>query len=139
MDEQIRWKQRLSQYKLALSNLREAVNLHKVRELTKLEEQGFIKAFELVHELAWLVIKDFYKAQGETSIQGSRDAFRLAFQRGLIQNGDTFMKSIKSRQLTVYTYNESTADQIHDDILNLYFKEFEALELKLIDVASKED
>lgn len=135
MDEQIRWKQRLSQYKLALSNLREAVDLNKTRELSKLEEQGFIKAFELVHELSWLMIKDFYREQGDVSIQGSRDAFRLAFQRGLIENGDTFMKSIKARQLSVHTYNESTAEQLHNDILNLYFKEFETLEIKFIELA----
>ena len=138
MDQQIRWKQRLEQYKLAFKNLKEAVDLEKIRALSKLEEQGLIKAFELVHELSWLMIKDFYKEQGEVSIQGSRDAFRLAFQRGLIQNGDTFMKSIKSRQLSVHTYNESTAEQLHTDILNLYFGEFETLQEKFIELSNSQ-
>ena len=57
----IRWIQRLSNFGKALDNLREAVELLKTRSLSKLEEQGLIKAFELVHELAWNTIKDFYE------------------------------------------------------------------------------
>lgn len=83
------------------------------------------------------MIKDFYREQGDVSIQGSRDAFRLAFQRGLIENGDTFMKSIKARQLSLHTYNESTTEQLHNDILNIYFKEFEVLELKFIELLTQ--
>ena len=60
--------------------------IHSERELSKLEAQGLIKAFELVHELSWLTIKDYYQGQGDVSIQGSKDAFRLAFKRGLIKN-----------------------------------------------------
>jgi hypothetical protein len=40
-------------------------------ELSELEEQGIIKAFEYTYELAWKVIKDYYEEQGEVSIQGS--------------------------------------------------------------------
>jgi len=61
------------------------------------------------------------------SIHGSRDAFRLAFKRDLIEHGDVFMQSIKTRQLGIHTYNESTAEKIHADILNVYFTEFEKL------------
>ncbi|OQY36067.1 MAG: hypothetical protein B6229_10735 [Spirochaetaceae bacterium 4572_7] len=101
MNRAIRWIQRFENYKKALMNLTEAAELQAERALSKLEEQGLIKAFELVHELSWLTIKEYYENQGEVSIQGSRDAFRLAFKRGLILNGDVFMKSIKSRQLRV--------------------------------------
>ena len=105
MSEDIRWIQRFEQYKNAFANLKSAIDLNNQRELTKLEEQGLIKSFELVHELSWITIKDFYGSQGDVSIQGSKDAFRLAFKRGLIKNGEVFMKSIKSRQLSVHTYN----------------------------------
>ena len=86
MIEDIRWHQRLSNFTLALNELTDAVNLQKSRPLTKLEEQGLIQAFEYNYELAWNTIKDFYEAQAETGIQGSRDAIRLAFKRGLIEN-----------------------------------------------------
>jgi nucleotidyltransferase substrate binding protein (TIGR01987 family) len=127
MTEDIRWIQRFNNYKKALKNLTEAVELSSERELSNLEEQGLIKAFELVHELSWLTIKNYYENQGDVSIQGSRDAFRLAFKRGLITNGDVFMKSISSRQLSVHTYNEETAEKLRVDILNIYFDEFNQL------------
>ena len=129
--QDIRWIQRFDNYKKALVNLREAVELSKQKELSKLEKQGIIQAFEIVYELSWNTIKDFYQLQGETSIQGSRDAYRLAFNRDLISTGEIFMKMIKSRQLTSHTYNEETADEIYFDIVNKYFDAFNQLEIRL--------
>jgi len=59
-------------------------------ELNELEKQGLIQSFEYSYELAWNTIKDYFDAQGETGIHGSRDAFRLAFKRGLILDGKTW-------------------------------------------------
>lgn len=126
MDD-IRWIQRFSNYKKALSNLTEAVDLAKTRELSNLEKQGLIQAFKFTHELSWNTIKDFYQSMGDMNIQGSRDAFRLAFKRGLIEDGDIFMKSIKSRQLSVHTYNEDSAEQVVQDVIKYYHKAFVAL------------
>ncbi len=134
----IRWVQRLSNFGKALENLRQAAELAKARALSKLEEQGLIKAFELVHELAWNTLKDFYENQGDFNIMGSRDAFRLAFNRGLIENGEVFMKSIKTRQLSVHSYSEETAEKIRLDILNLYFEEFSKLYNQLLIISNKE-
>ena len=72
----------------------------------------------------WETIKDFYENQGETGIQGSRDAIRMAFKRGLIVEGEIWMKMIKSRVLTSHTYNEDTADKIVMEIGNVYYHEF---------------
>ena len=135
----IRWIQRLNNYQKALKNLTEAVDLVAERKLSNLEEQGLIKAFELVHELSWLTIKDYYQNQGEISIQGSRDAFRLAFKRGLIENGDVFMESIKSRQLSVHTYDEKTADKLQFEILNSYFDEINKLNQVFEELKIKEE
>ncbi|MCL2042013.1 MAG: nucleotidyltransferase substrate binding protein [Bacteroidales bacterium] len=55
----IRWKQRLENYKKALMQLRNAVALGQERPFSELEEQGLIQAFEFTHELAWNVMKDF--------------------------------------------------------------------------------
>jgi nucleotidyltransferase substrate binding protein (TIGR01987 family) len=90
-----------------------------------------IKAFEYTYELAWKMIKDYYEEQGEVNIQGSRDALRLAFQRGIIKDGDNWMKMIKSRIATVHTYNEEVAKQIIQDIRNLYFQLFIELQTKM--------
>lgn len=54
----IRWQQRYANYKKALLQPQEAVELSERRELSKREKQGVIQAFELTHELAWNVLKD---------------------------------------------------------------------------------
>lgn len=138
MENDFRWLQRYAQYEKAFQNLKEAVELQRCKMLSKLEEQGLIKAFELVHELSWLMIKDYYQSQGDVSIQGSKDAFRLAFKRGLIKNGENFMLSIKTRQLSVHTYNEQTARSILQDIVHIYFEDFESLLEVFARLAEKE-
>ncbi|MDY6929867.1 MAG: nucleotidyltransferase substrate binding protein [Pseudomonadota bacterium] len=116
----IRWHQRLQNFQSAFSELDEAVALSNERGLSKLEEQGLIQAFEYTYELAWNTIRDFYQNQGETGIQGSRDAIRLAFERGLIAEGSQWMEMIKSRTLTSHTYNRETARLISGQILGSY-------------------
>jgi len=123
--------QRFSNFKKALSRLRDAVDLSKERELTDLESEGLIKAFEFTFELAWTTVKDFYESQGEQSIQGSRDAFRLAHERGLISKGESWMAMIRSRILTVHTYNEETADEIASAVVNEYYPLFVQMEKNL--------
>lgn len=123
-----RWLQRLDNFKAALKQLLAAAELSEQRSLSELEKQGVIQAFEFTHELAWNVLKDYFEYQGNSSINGSRDATREAFQKKLVLQGDTWMEMIKSRNLTSHTYNKKIADDIVDKIVNLYvpaFKEFE--------------
>ena len=123
----IRWVQRLQNFRKALAQLNNAVALSQQRELSDLEEQGLIQAFEFTHELAWNVMRDYFLYQGNDSIHGSRDATREAFQKGLIRYGDGWMEMIKSRNQTSHTYNEETAKEIVDKITSVYvllFNEF---------------
>ncbi len=129
----IRWIQRFGNYKKALSQLTKAVELSSQRDLSELEQQGVVQAFEYTHELAWKTLKDFYENQGESGIQGSRDASRMAFNRGLIADGEIWMDMIKSRNLSSHTYNEETATQVVNDIIKRYYKQF----LALIDTLEK--
>ncbi|VXA97019.1 conserved hypothetical protein [Flavobacterium sp. 9R] len=121
MEEDIRWKQRLVNYQKALGQLQKFIAKG---ELNELEEQGLIQAFEFTHELAWNVMKDYFEYQGTTSITGSRDATREAFQRGLVQDGAQWMEMIKSRNQSSHTYNESTAKEIKDKVLLAYYDLF---------------
>jgi nucleotidyltransferase substrate binding protein (TIGR01987 family) len=121
MSEDIRWIQRFDNFQRSMKQLDSAMALMKERALSDLEVQGVIQAFEYNYELAWNVVKDFYVYQGtDIDIQGSRDAFRTAFNRGLVADGKVWMDMIKSRILTVHTYNEALAQQILQDIVNRY-------------------
>ncbi len=128
----IRWiQQRFGHYSKALGQLREAVELAQNRPLSKLEEQGLIQAFEYTYELAWNTMKDYFDAQGEINLNGSRDTFRLAFKRGIIEDGETWMDMIKSRTLTSHTYNEDVAKKIAADIVNRYYPEYKKLHSRM--------
>ncbi|HLX54484.1 MAG TPA: nucleotidyltransferase substrate binding protein [Aquella sp.] len=124
VSKDIRWQQRFSNYTKALNKLKEAVELTKQRELSDLEKQGLIQAFEYTHELAWNTLKDFLAERGNNEIYGSRDATRSAFTLGIITDGDVWMNMIKSRNQTSHTYNEDIANQIIGMIVDTYFNEF---------------
>jgi len=132
-DKDIRWHQRVSNFDRALKELADAVELSQLRALSKLEEQGLIQAFEYNYELAWNCLKDFYEYQGDEGIQGSRDAIRLAFKRGLIVDGDLWMAMVRSRALTSHTYNRETSVKVAADIINLYYPAFVLLNKQLND------
>ena len=131
MGEDIRWMQRFNHFQKALSQLKEAVELSRNRPLSPIETQGLIKAFEFTHELSWNVMRDFFIYQGNTSIMGSRDATREAFQNNLIEDGDNCMEMIKSRNQTSHTYNEDIANEISQKIVTIYFNLFEDFQHKL--------
>jgi nucleotidyltransferase substrate binding protein (TIGR01987 family) len=131
----IRWQQRLNQYDKALAMLSEAVTAYHQRPLTRMEKQGAIKAFEFTHELAWNVMKDFFVWQGNTAIMGSRDATREAFAKGLLEDGETWMAMIPSRNQTAHTYNEPTADEILADVADVYYPLFLAFEVRMKQLA----
>lgn len=124
----IRWIQRFQNYRKALEQLRQAVQLSQARELSNLENQGMIQAFEFTHEMAWNVMKDYSEYQGDSTVKGSRDATRSAFKLELIEDGEGWMDMLRSRNLTSHTYNENVAEEIVGDIIKQYFKLFEAFE-----------
>jgi len=145
--EEIRWKQRFSNYNKALSKLEEAVIIirsdYKTNSsesifldnfLINITKDGLIQRFKYTHELAWNVMKDFLENSGNSSIFGSKDATREAFSTGLIQNGEVWMDMIKSRNKTTHTYNEETADAIFLKIINEYYVELIQLRSKMKEI-----
>jgi nucleotidyltransferase substrate binding protein (TIGR01987 family) len=126
MGQDIRWQQRFSNYLRALQKLTEAVQFvsenHNIKNtvLAEISEEGVIQRFEYTHELAWNVMKDYAEYQGNTSVGGSRDATREAFQLQLITDGDIWMDMIKSRNESSHTYNSEIAEEILKKIVIEY-------------------
>ena len=127
LNEDIRWLQRLSNYNKALAQLEKFVQKG---ELLDMEEQGLIKAFEYTYELAWNTLKDYLEYQGILNMAGSRDVIREAYKANLIENGQQWMLMLGSRNLTSHSYNEDTADEIADAVMNIYFELFKKLQYK---------
>ncbi len=129
----LRWIKRLDNFKKAFKQLELGVEQATDRDLSDLEKEGLIQRFEYNQALSWLTIQDFYKYLGETSIQGSMDAFKLAINRGLVSadEGDILMKSIKSKNKTIHIYHQDTAEEIFNDIINIYYQAFSSLKTAL--------
>lgn len=129
--QDIRWQQRFANYKKALLQLQDAVELSEQRALSPLEKQGVIQAFEFTHELAWSVLKDYLQDQGNQNIKGSKDATREAFKVELITDGERWMAMIQSRNISSHTYDERTAEQLVGAIIKHYFPLFVALQAEM--------
>lgn len=120
-EHDIRWEQRFANYTKALAQLTKFVDKG---DLSELEAQGLVKAFEYTFELAWTTLKDFLEFRGQSDIYGSRDAIRKAFQLGVLEDGDGWMDMIKSRNLTSHTYNQEVTEQIRAAVMERYFPLF---------------
>jgi len=127
----IRWQQRFANYRKALAQLGDAVELSRQRALSRLEKQGVIQAFEFTHELAWNVLKDYLQDQGNQNVKGSKDATREAFRVALIADGELWMAMIQSRNLSTHAYDERTAEQLVGVIVADYFPLFQALRTEM--------
>ena len=127
-NKDVRWKQRFANFQKAFSQLTKFIDK---AELSELEEQGLIKAFECTFELAWTTLKDFLEYRGQSDIYGSRDAIRKAFQLNLIDDGEDWMDMLISRNRTSHTYNKETADEICRAVKNVYYSLFQQFDKKM--------
>ncbi|MCA1950707.1 MAG: nucleotidyltransferase substrate binding protein [Treponema sp.] len=123
MEQDIRWQQRFSNYKHALSQLDEFIS---IGSLNKFEKQGLIQCFEYTFELAWKTMKDYLEAEGY-AIQSPRAAIQIAFQSGLINEGHLWIDALEKRNLMAHTYDEARAEEAVNLITHSYYtilKEF---------------
>ncbi len=129
--EDIRWIQRFHNFNKALNSLTNAINEYKEDDTNEVVKVGMIKFFEMTYELAWNTMKDYYEDQGETGIQGSKDAIKLSFGRGLITDAAKWYDMVSSRRLSVHTYDEETANEVAQDIAETYLGLFIQLQSRL--------
>lgn len=137
-NQDIRWIQRFQNFKRAFQQLSAAVELAEERDLSDLEQQGLIQAFEFTHELAWNTLKDFLESRGNAKIFGSKDATRAAFTAGLIADGSTWMEMIESRNKSTHTYEGGTAEAIAKLIISSYQPAFKTFQNKFTELEREE-
>ena len=128
-DADVRWQQRFANFQAALDQLE---GFFEPPALNEREQQGLIKAFEYCFELGWSTLRDLLLAEGNADLFGSRDTLRLAFSRGLIDDGEAWMRMIQDRNLTSHTYNRVTAGQIAAQVSESYLGCFQRLRARLL-------
>lgn len=112
----IRWKQRLQNFKRANLLLQSSLT---VSNPSQLERAGIIQFYEMAFELSWKTLKDYLLDQGyETN--SPRQAIKQGFQSNIISDGHGWIKALEDRNLTVHTYDENKAIEVENDIRALY-------------------
>lgn len=130
-NQDVRWIQRFDNFNKTLKGLQRAIEEYQKDIEDEVVKVGMIKFFEMTYELAWNTMKDYYEEQGETGIQGSKDALKLSSGRGLIHNVQDWFDMVDSRKLSVHTYDAKTADEVASDIAETYLGLFIQLQTRL--------
>lgn len=115
-DQTIRLKQRLSNYKKAINNLKMTIEKESLNEI---EKAGLIQFFEVGFELAWKLMKDYLDAQGY-QVRSPRDSIKTAFRDGLIEKADIWLEALEKRNLASHTYDAKILDELEALIKNTY-------------------
>lgn len=125
-----RWVQRFENYKQALVNFEETVTCIKKEGLSKIYTMALIQAFEIVFELAWKTMKDYLEFSGIIA-NTPRETIKEAFSANIIANGQMWINMMEARNKTSYEYNEEFFQQVSQDVLNNYSKQFANLSIYL--------
>ena len=131
-NEDIRWIQRFSNYRKALARLADAVALTEERKLSDLEQQGLIQGFEFTFDLAWKTLQDILREKNNPDVNGGPNVIiTYSLDNGYIKDYEAWKAMKKSRDLTSHSYDEETADDIANKIVNQYHGLFIQLETRL--------
>jgi Nucleotidyltransferase substrate binding protein like. len=81
--------------------------------------------------------KNYLNSQGILEATTPKQTIKEAFGIGILENGQVWLDMLNDRNLTSHTYNQSDANEIYENIVNIYYKEmlanFEFLKTKEID------
>lgn len=117
MNQDIRWKQRFTNFKKAYSQLTEFMEKP---ELNKFEVQGLIQCFEYTFELSWKTLKDYLEFEGY-DVNTPRETIKKAFQTGMIEDGNVWLDALEKRNIMSHTYNENITKQTEQLIKTKYY------------------
>lgn len=131
-----RWEQKLDSYDKALHRLALIVNESQKRQLNEFEVDCIVQRFEFTHETAWKLMKSYAEFQGTDEISGSRDATRWAFENRLIEDGQTWMNMIRSRNETSHMYDGEVSEAVIARVVSDYFPVMVAFRDKMFAKAS---
>ncbi|MDT8990749.1 nucleotidyltransferase substrate binding protein [Curvibacter sp. APW13] len=125
--EDIRWKQRFSNFQRAFLLLRE-MREREVKSFSQLEKEGAIQRFEFAFELAWKVLKDYLEAEGvQLESNTPRQVIKQAFAAGLLPDAQTWIDIMLLRNKLSHTYDQQVFEQALHTIRDEYFPAFERL------------
>jgi nucleotidyltransferase substrate binding protein (TIGR01987 family) len=125
--EDIRWKQRFSNFQRAFLLLRDMCE-RDLASFSQLEKEGAIQRFEFAFELAWKVLKDYLEAEG-VRLESStpRHVIKQAHAAGILPDGQTWIDLMLLRNQLSHTYDVQVFEKALLAIRTQYFAAFESL------------
>lgn len=129
--ENIRWKQRFQNFEKALTVFKDRcsdVEDHpKGSKYYDAFQMALVQAFEILIELSWKVLKDYLENEGYTEVQTGKRAFRQAFQDGIIENGEVWLKALEIRNHTSHIYDVSLLEELNIFVVESFLPEIKKL------------
>lgn len=133
MGEDIRWRQRLSNFEKAIRLLEEVPDLD-VQQLSLLEKEGVIQRFEFTLELAWKTLKDKMEYDGlQLDRISPKMVLKQAYRNKYLNNIELWIEMINQRNLLSHTYDFSLLEKVIPDIQQKYTPLLSALYQSLTD------
>lgn len=129
--ENIRWKQRFQNFQKAFTVFKDRCS--DVKENPKGSkyydafQMALVQAFEILIELSWKVLKDYLENEGYTEVQTGKRAFRQAFQDGIIENGEVWLKALEIRNSTSHIYDVSLLEEVNIFVVESFLPEIKKL------------
>ncbi|MCL2610045.1 MAG: nucleotidyltransferase substrate binding protein [Defluviitaleaceae bacterium] len=126
--QDIRWKQRYSNYTSILNLLNSSMKDSSLNDFTELELIGLAKSFELCFELLWKLLKDYLEHENvEIGLISPKNILKAAASKGLLQlinaDGDVLIKAHKSRNELVHIYDHEKFLKILKEIQEILLPE----------------
>jgi nucleotidyltransferase substrate binding protein (TIGR01987 family) len=108
----LRWQQRLSSFEQAYALFLRRFQSYTENPNDEGAQMALVQAFEVVFETAWKTLKSRLEHEGFTDVATPRRALRQAFQLGWITAGETWLRALDYRNLSVHTYHQDVLDQL---------------------------
>lgn len=101
-----RWLQRLESFESAMKQLDSACNQ---RRHSDLERAGLIQIYEFSFELSWKTLSDLLFIEG-IEANSPRQVIRESYAMGYIEDVDTWLEALESRNRLAHTYDQTVAE-----------------------------
>jgi nucleotidyltransferase substrate binding protein (TIGR01987 family) len=125
MDGQdIRWKQRFSNFERAYIRLEEAMAMSSLNEL---ERNGLVQRFEFSLEIGWKVMKDFLEDQGFDFSPSPKETFRQAQNAAYIDYAQALIDGLEIRNVLSHDYSGDKFQASEEKLRNTVFPALQKL------------
>lgn len=124
--QKLRWVERFENYEKAKENLDKTKEYILQNGINDIFIMALVQAFEIAFELAWKTQKDYLEYNG-IKVNTPRETIKESFQNDVIQDGQTWIDMMESRNKTSHTYNLEFANKLANEILEKHIPQFEKL------------